>query len=189
MTPKPCILIHYHEISLKGDNRRWFEKIFKRNVRTQVKPLPYASVETNAARVFIFGIDSNRWDEYAKELKKVMGLMNAHLMHSVEAEIDAMKTTATELISHKKFETFRVSTKRQYKNFPFTSQEVNQEIGAHLQSICNKRVKLKGADLNARDKKNNTPLDVALNANNTKIASYLINSGAKTSDELKAEAQ
>ena len=48
---------------------------------------------------------------------------------------------------------------------------------------------VKGADLNARDKKNNTPLDVALKANNTKIASYLINSGAKTSEELKAEAQ
>jgi thiamine biosynthesis protein ThiI len=148
MNPIACILIHYHEISLKGDNRRWFEKVFKRNVRTQVKPLPFTSVETNAARVFIFGVDANRWNEYATELKKVMGLMNAHLMHSVEPEIDVLKATAAELISHKKFETFRVSTKRQYKNFPFTSQEVNQEIGAHLQPICNKRVKLKGADLN-----------------------------------------
>jgi thiamine biosynthesis protein ThiI len=99
------------------------------------------------ARVFIFGVDASRWNEYANQLKKVMGLMNAHLMYRVEPEIDAMKATAAELISHKEFETFRVSTKRQYKNFPFTSQEVNQEIGAHLQPICNKRVKLKGADV------------------------------------------
>ncbi|MBC8311951.1 MAG: tRNA 4-thiouridine(8) synthase ThiI [Candidatus Marinimicrobia bacterium] len=147
MNSKACILIHYHEISLKGDNRGWFEKVFKRNVRAQVKPLPFTSVETNAARVFIFGVDANRWDEYATALKKVMGLMNAHLMHSVEPEMDAIKSTAAELISHKEFETFRVSTKRQYKNFPYTSQEVNREIGAHIQPICNKRVKLKGADL------------------------------------------
>ena len=147
MNPNACILIHYHEISLKGDNRTWFEKIFKRNVRTQVKPLPFTSVETNAARVFIFGVDANRWNEYATTLKKVMGLMNAHLMHRVEPKMDTIKATAAELISHKEFETFRVSTKRQYKNFPFTSQEVNQEIGAHLQPLCNKRVKLKGADL------------------------------------------
>jgi len=147
MSPNACILIHYHEISLKGDNRTWFEKTFKRNVRTQVKPLPFTSVETNAARVFIFGVDANQWSEYATALIKVMGLMNAHLMHRVEPEMDAIKATAAELISHKEFETFRVSTKRQYKNFPFTSQEVNQEIGAHLQPICNKRVKLKGADL------------------------------------------
>jgi thiamine biosynthesis protein ThiI len=147
MNPKTCILIHYHEISLKGDNRSWFEKVFKQNVRKQIKPLPFTSVETNVARVFIFGVDASRWNEYANQLKKVMGLMNAHLMYRVEPEIDAMKATAAELISHKEFETFRVSTKRQYKNFPFTSQEVNQEIGAHLQSICNKRVKLKGADV------------------------------------------
>ena len=68
MNPNACILIHYHEISLKGDNRAWFEKIFKRNVRTQVKPLPFTSVETNAARVFIFGVDANRWSEYTTAL-------------------------------------------------------------------------------------------------------------------------
>jgi len=147
MNPNACILIHYHEISLKGNNRTWFEKIFKRNVRTQIKPLPFTSVETNAARVFIFGVDINRWDEYATALKKIMGLMNAHLMHRVEPEMDAIKKMAAKLITNKQFETFRVSTKRQYKNFPFTSQEVNQEIGAHLQPLCNKKVKLKGADL------------------------------------------
>ena len=48
---------------------------------------------------------------------------------------------------------------------------------------------VKGADLNARDKKNNTPLDVAVKANKIKIASYLRNSGAKTSEELKAEGK
>jgi len=147
MSPSACILIHYHEISLKGDNRSWFEKVFKQNVRKQIKPLPFSSVETNAARVFIFGVDASRWNEYASELKNVMGLMNAHLMHRVEPEMDAMKSTAAELIATKEFETFRVSTKRQYKNFPFTSQEVNREIGAHLQPLCNKRVKLKGADV------------------------------------------
>ena len=48
---------------------------------------------------------------------------------------------------------------------------------------------VKGANLNARDKKNNTPLDVAVKANKIKIASYLRNSGAKTAEELKAEGK
>ena len=48
---------------------------------------------------------------------------------------------------------------------------------------------VKGANLNVRDKKNNTPLDVAVKANKIKIASYLRNSGAKTSEELKAEGK
>lgn len=148
MNSKTCILIHYHELSLKGDNRVWFEKIFKRNLRKQLKPLPFTDIATKAARVFIFGIDANRWNEYSTKLKKVMGLINAHLMHGVEPVLETIKVTSAELISHKKFECFRVSTKRQYKDFELTSQELNQEIGAHLQSVCNKPVKLKGADLN-----------------------------------------
>lgn len=148
MNSKTCILIHYHELSLKGDNRVWFEKIFKRNLRKQLKPLPFTDIATKAARVFIFGIDANRWNEYSTKLKKVMGLINAHLMHGVEPVLETIKVTSTELITHKKFESFRVSTKRQYKDFELTSQELNQEIGAHLQSVCNKPVKLKGADLN-----------------------------------------
>ena len=148
MNSKTCILIHYHELSLKGDNRVWFEKIFKRNLRKQLKPLPFTDIATKAARVFIFGIDANRWNEYSTKLKKVMGLINAHLMHGVEPVLETIKVTSAELIGQKKFESFRVSTKRQYKDFELTSQELNQEIGAHLQSICNKPVKLKGADLN-----------------------------------------
>ncbi len=144
---KHCILIHYHEISIKGDNRRWFEKIFIRNVRTQIKPLPFTSIEINAARVFIFGIDHSRWNEYAISLKKVMGLMNAHLMHRVDAEMELINQKAAQLILGKEFESFRVSSKRQYKNFPLTSQEINRQVGAHLQPLCKKPVKLKGADL------------------------------------------
>ena len=41
----------------------------------------------------------------------------------------------------------------------------------------------------AKIAKNNTPLDVAVKANKIKIASYLRNSGAKTSEELKAEGK
>ena len=147
MNLKSCILIHYHELSLKGDNRNWFEKIFKRNLRKQLKPLPFTDISTKAARIFIFGVDSSRWDEYAAKLKKVMGLINAHLMHNVEPALETIKLTSAELITNKKFETFRISTKRQFKEFELTSQELNQQIGAHLQSICNKPVKLKGADL------------------------------------------
>ena len=144
---KYCILIHYHEISLKGDNRRWFEKILIRNVRSQIKPLPFRNIEINAARVFIFGINHSRWDEYAITLKKVMGLMSAHLVQRVDAEMDLINQKAAQLISGKNFESFRVSSKRQYKNFPLTSQEVNEQVGSYLQPICQKPVKLKGADL------------------------------------------
>jgi thiamine biosynthesis protein ThiI len=51
------------------------------------------------------------------------------------------------LRSGKEFENFRVSARRQYKTFPMTSGELNVEVGAYIQPIVNKPVKLKGAGL------------------------------------------
>ena len=145
-----CILIHYHEISIKGDNRQWFEKIFARNVRKHIKGLPSTSVEVFAARVFIYGVNEVKWQEYADRLKHVMGLMNAHLVVRAPAELDVIKSISEELISNKSFDTFRVSARRQYKSFPLTSHQINMEVGAYLQPLCNKPVKLKGADLDVK---------------------------------------
>ena len=46
MNPK-CILIHYHEIGLKGDNRSWFEKTFVNNIfLTFNKDYPCGEIST-----------------------------------------------------------------------------------------------------------------------------------------------
>ena len=52
-----CILIHYHELALKKDNKSWFEKIFQKNVRQHLGSLPFKNINTYASRVFIYGID------------------------------------------------------------------------------------------------------------------------------------
>jgi thiamine biosynthesis protein ThiI len=150
MTHPYCILIHYHEISIKGDNRQWFEKIFARNVRKHIKDLPSTSVEVFAARVLIYGVDETRWDAYSDRLRQVMGLMNAHLVVRAPAELETIKSISAELIQHRTFENFRVSSRRQYKSFPLTSHQINMEVGAHLQPLCDKPVKLKGADLDVK---------------------------------------
>ena len=65
MNPQ-CILIHYHEIGLKGDNRSWFEKIFINNIKIQISNLPCKNIQLKAARVLILGVDPLRYDEYKK---------------------------------------------------------------------------------------------------------------------------
>ena len=56
-----CILVHYHEIGLKGDNRSWFERIFIKNIHSQIVGLPYKKIIIQAARIFILGVDSNKY--------------------------------------------------------------------------------------------------------------------------------
>ena len=57
MSANNCILIHYHELGLKGDNRKWFEQVFEDNIQKHLTGLPFSSVKTTGARVFVFDIE------------------------------------------------------------------------------------------------------------------------------------
>jgi len=93
-TPTPCILIHYHEIALKGKNRSWFERRLIKNIKRQLSGLPFTKVQLNAARIFCFGIDESMWNDYAHRLRKVMGIKHAILMSQVKSDIDTIQAVA-----------------------------------------------------------------------------------------------
>jgi thiamine biosynthesis protein ThiI len=143
-----CILIHYHELGLKKNNKTWFEKIFQKNIQNHLKLLPFKNINTYASRVFVFGIDSNRWDEYQKILKNIMGLKNATLMYKIDADLIQIQDASKMMIEEKEFNSFRISTKRQDKSFKHTSKELNQLVGETVQKICKKTVSLNEPDLN-----------------------------------------
>ena len=142
-----CILIHYHEIALKGKNRSWFERQLIDNIKHQLSGLPYSKVHLTAARIFCFGVNKSLWNGYASRLKKVMGIKHAILMDQVASDIDIIQTIAANQLEGLEFSSFRVSARRQYKEFHLSSQEINQIVGQYIQSIYLKPVKLKNADV------------------------------------------
>ena len=144
----PCILIHYHEICLKGDNRSLFEKIFINNIKVQINNLPYKKIKLKAARVIIIGIDVKQYENYLEQLHNVMGLKHACLMSATDLNEDCINEAVQHQIKDLNFETFRISTKRQDKNFHLTSQETNQLIGAQVVERTSKKVNLNNPDLN-----------------------------------------
>ena len=147
MNPQ-CILIHYHEIGLKGDNRSWFEKIFINNIKFQISNLPCKNIQLKAARVLILGIDPLRYDEYKKKLKNVMGLKHAYLMSITKLDQNDINLEVQKQVEKINFSTFRISTKRQDKQFHLTSQDVNNLIGANVVKTTSKSVNLDNPDLN-----------------------------------------
>ena len=145
-----CILIHYHEISLKGKNRSWFERCLIRNIKRQLMGLPLSKVHLTAARIICFGVDKSYWHEYADRLKKVMGIKHATLVDQLDSDIELVQESAANQLENVDFRTFRVSTKRQYKEYPLSSQEVNEKVGEHIQSIYIKPVDLKNAEIDMK---------------------------------------
>ena len=142
-----CLLIHYHELSLKKGNRKWFEDRFISNVHKHLKGLPFSKIKLVVGRVIVHEINPSQENEYLSRLKNIMGLMNATIVVKTKADLDEMRNVAEHLVENAEYENFRVTTKRQDKSFPKTSQQTSMEIGRHIHTKFSKPVKLKGADL------------------------------------------
>lgn len=145
---KPIIVVHHHEIGLKGKNRNYFEKQLLKNVRTALTGLVHSHLIGGGYGRFIISLESNQnnIDEIIDKLKRVFGLSNICFGMEVEQSIEAFNSIALELLKDKKFNSLCVRTKRANKNFPLTSVEVNEAVGGFLCEKFNVRADMKNAD-------------------------------------------
>ena len=74
MEPVTRILATTSEISLKGGNRRWFERTLTDNVRNTLSDLPVASVTRPSWRVLITFEEPVPFAEAARRLATVFGI-------------------------------------------------------------------------------------------------------------------
>ena len=93
------ILIHYSEIALKKNNRRFFENIFIQNIKIHLKNLKYKKIYLKAARIFIYDIDISEWMDFKRILQNTMGLKNATLMLECDTNIDSLMAASKTIIS------------------------------------------------------------------------------------------
>ena len=54
---KHVIIVHYHELSLKGKNRNWFEKTLLKNIKRHLSNLAFTNISRLSGRIIIEGID------------------------------------------------------------------------------------------------------------------------------------
>ena len=142
------ILIHYSEIALKLKNRPYFERIFINNIKLHLKGLGFSNIKLKAARVIIHDIQIKDWDKFKNCLKNVMGLQNATLMIKVKTDLKEIKNASSYLLKNVSFDKFRITTKRQYKQFKYTSGDINTIIGKHIQDLTKSAVNLNNPDCN-----------------------------------------
>ena len=136
------ILIHYSEIALKKNNRKFFEKIFINNIQSHLSGLKYSSIKLYEARVFIHDVNINHWDQFKKRLFNVMGLKNFVLMIKTTSDINAINKASLHLVKNKPFNSFRITSKRNYKKLDFNSQDANIKVGEFIQTKTKKSVNL-----------------------------------------------
>ena len=147
-SPIYLIVIHYSEIALKGNNRKFFENLLINNIRKHISHLKHTSITHHESRILVNDIAINDWEFFKNCLSNVMGLKNFTLMIKCKTDIGALKSTVVQLIDKKNFQNFRITARRNYKKLTFTSQDANIIIGEFVQRKFKKPVNLSHPDLN-----------------------------------------
>lgn len=157
---KKIAIIHYDEIALKGTNRKLFEQQLVRNVARKISEaeLPLI-VENRWGRIVIALKYAAQWDEdiniiLSDILANTPGISVFGIGVAAPREEKSILDAVTYIVeqSDVSFETFRISTTRVDKKYPYTSQEVDMRLGGHVLEIFNneKKVKLRNPDIDIR---------------------------------------
>ena len=135
------VVVHYEEIGTKGKNRSMFEKKLVDNIRSSLSKNSYESIKRSYGRILIeLKLDN---EVNIKEiLKKISGIANFSFAVKAELDIEDIKKELLKIAEKNKEKTFRISSRRGYKEFPYDSQKLNEELGAYLVEKCDMKVSL-----------------------------------------------
>jgi len=129
------VLATTHEVSLKGDNRRWFESKLTANVRTALADLPVERIDRPSWRVLVRFAEPVPFREAARRLGSVFGLHAVMPVHHVGSTLDDVESALAERLAGLPSATFAVRCIRSEKRFPMASPDVERRLGTAIQEL------------------------------------------------------
>jgi len=129
------IIIHYAEIGLKGRNREKFERRLIDNIKQKLDVFKDVKVLRYYGRIVIdLGKDNTELDNISSELSRTFGISSFSPAVKCQNDIDKINQTSLDLLNGvtDEYKTFKVATKRSFKEFPLNSMEVSKQVGAYL---------------------------------------------------------
>lgn len=142
---KKLLLIKYGELTTKKDNRNLFINLLYDNITKSLKNFHYKIVK-NRVRMFI-EIDETDIEIILSKLKKIFGIHSIVICEKVNNNINDISNRVFYMLSSKKFNTFKIETKRSNKNFEIHSMDVNRMIGSYILKKFNCSVDVRNPDI------------------------------------------
>ncbi len=153
------IVVHYHELWLKGGNRRFFLSKLHLALKRALDGLPVKRILRPGDRLLVEFGEGASPEEAVARIERVFGVAFYALARVVprggEDDLAALGHAAWEEIRSEAFETFAVRAKRSDKSFPHGSVQIDVAVGKYLVDQLRAvgrpaRVKLQNPDLTCR---------------------------------------
>lgn len=141
------VLLRYGEIGLKGQNRAYFTRRLRHNVRQALKANGIEGrVWQEGQRLYL---EAEEQEAAVEAVQRVAGLVSLSPVAVVPPRLEAMAEEAVSLARREGVgeRTFRVTANRADKSFPLTSPEIERQVGAAVVEATGARVRLAGADV------------------------------------------
>src|SRR5271156_3257174 len=94
----PVIVVHYHELWLKGRNRRFFLGKLFTALRQSLQGIPVERIEQPGDRFVVRLGPAASSDEAMERVSRVLGVAFFALAHPVERDMDALCRVAWEQV-------------------------------------------------------------------------------------------
>ncbi len=129
------IMAKYGEIALKGLNRSNFEDLLVKNIRRRLDKLGKYDVTRRQSTIYITPIDENSdLDAAVKKVSHVFGIAAVQRSAVLQKDMNEIIKQSVPYLKDtlERARSFKVEAKRADKTFPFTSPQIQQELGGAL---------------------------------------------------------
>lgn len=129
------ILAKIGETILKGLNRKNFENILVKNIKTSIKKLGEFNVYIAQSTIYIEPLNENiDLFEVEDKISKVFGIASYSRACAADKNMESIKESARSYLYDELMgvNTFKIESKRADKKFPLKSPEISREVGGYL---------------------------------------------------------
>ena len=137
-----AVVVHYKELALKGKNRPWFIQVLIRNLKAALAGLHVRALRSSMGRLEIELGPDTPWPEAQARLARVFGIANYSMAGRGPHDFDALAAAILGDVGDRRPSSFRVSATRADKRLPFTSPQVEREVGGLIKEGKGWRVDL-----------------------------------------------
>ena len=136
------VVVHYKELALKGRNRPWFIQHLIRNLKAALAGLHVRAFRSSMGRIEIEMGPATAWPELRERIERVFGIANFSMAGRGPHDFNALASAILGDVGERRPSSFRVSATRADKRLPFTSPQVEREVGGLIKEATGWHVDL-----------------------------------------------
>ena len=129
---KQVLILHYHEIWLKGANKNYFLSRLRTAVKQSIADLPVASIEGISERLIVTPADDEALPRILDRLSRVFGIAYIAIAREVPSPLQSLGPAACEMMLDAHPHNFAVRVKMADAQYGMNSMEMEVELGRQV---------------------------------------------------------